>query len=118
MIIRTGSRQLNLLSTWNVVAPELGVGALVAAAVGVGGSVAVGVGVGWSVAVGVGLGAPVASGVGLADVTAELPTGDPPQPPSATTLRMTATIIRARTLVKRSGGEPVTDARLVAGRMH
>jgi hypothetical protein len=53
MIMRTGSRQLNLVNTWNVVAPEPGVGALVAAGVGVGGSV--GAGVGESVGAGVGV---------------------------------------------------------------
>jgi hypothetical protein len=119
MIIRTGSRQLNFVSTWNVVAPELGVG-------GVGSPVAAGVGVGASVAAGVGVGAPVAAGVGVpssadddvAGVTAELPAGYVPQPPRETTLRRIAAIIRARTLVKRSGGQPVTDARLEAGRMY
>ena|SRR2546428_8707887 len=116
MSIRTGRRQLNFLSTWNVVAPEPGVGALVAA----------GVGVGTLVAAGVGVGAPVAAGVGVpswadddgAGVTAELPAGYLPQPPSATALRITAAIISARTLMERSGGQPVTDARLEAGRTY
>ena len=74
-------------------------------------------------AVGVGVGALVAPGVGVpiwadddvAGVIAELPAGYVPQPPSATALRMTAATIRGRTLVKRQGGQPVTDARLPAG---
>ena len=100
---------MNFLSTWNVVAPEPGVGALVAAGVGVGVLVATGVGVGTPVAAEVGVGALVAAGVGVptppddavAGVIAELPAGYAPQPPSATALTMTATIIRVRTLVKR-----------------
>jgi len=106
---------LNFVSTWNVVAPAPGVGALVAAGVGVGALVAAGVGVGTSVAAGVGVGVPAWGVDEVADVIAELPTGDAPQPPSPITLRMTAAEIRTRTLVKRSGGLRVTDWRLVAG---
>jgi hypothetical protein len=102
MIIRTGSRQLNFISTWNVVAPEPGVGALVAAGVGVGVLVATGVGVGTLVAAGVGVPAPADDDV--VGVIADLPAGYAPQPPSATALTMAATIIRVRTLVKRQGG--------------
>ena len=75
-------------------APELGVGAFVAAGVGVGA---------WA-------------DDDVAGVIAELPAGYVPQPPSATALRITAAVIRTRILVKRLGGRPVTDDRVVAGR--
>jgi hypothetical protein len=83
---------LNFISTWNVVAPEPGVGALVAAGVGVGVLVATGVGV------------PAPADDDVVGVIADLPAGYAPQPPSATALTMAATIIRVRTLVKRQGG--------------
>jgi len=97
---------LTFVSTWNVVALEFGVGALVAAGVGLGASVAAGVSV------------PPGTDDDVVGFTAVLAAGCVPQPPSGTTLRMTAAIIRARTLVQRLGGQPVTEARLEARRSY
>jgi hypothetical protein len=75
MIIRTGSRQLKFVSTWNVVALELGVGAPVAAGVGVGAPVADGVGVGAPVVAGEAL--EVGTPVGVEMETVAVPVGAP-----------------------------------------